>query len=161
MSIYVTHRSCTTLDFGQPPLIRLLVLVIQRLNLLLLFALRQLVGIRDLEELWRGFDEPFGLNGAYVVAVLARREYELVVDKPLWRAVEERRRWMNVDRRALDKRLISFLRILLRRVPEEARANGASNTVIIFARRQDVMLVAERRDVSDGSPPIKHEPTDP
>src|ERR1700761_8303839 len=93
-------------------------LVVERLDLLLALALTDLVRVCDSKELRCGLDEPFRLYRQDVVAVLTRGEYEFVVDAPFGRAVEERTRGMYVYGRALDERLVSLLRVLLRRVPE-------------------------------------------
>lgn len=45
------YRSSTPLNFGQSPFVRLLVLIEQRLDLLLLLAFTDLVGVSHLEEL--------------------------------------------------------------------------------------------------------------
>lgn len=69
-----TYRSSTPLDLGQSPLVWLLVLVEQRLDLLLLLALTDLVGVSHLEELGGDLHEPLRLDSSDVVTVLSSRE---------------------------------------------------------------------------------------
>ena len=76
----MTYRTCTPFDLGQPPLVGLLVLVIQRLNLLLLLPLADLGVVGHPEELRGHFSEPFRLDSSNVVAVLASGEDQLVIN---------------------------------------------------------------------------------
>lgn len=48
---------------------------------------------------------------------------------------------MNEHRRPLDQRLVPFLRVLLRGVPEVARTDGATDAVEVVAAADDVVLV--------------------
>lgn len=52
----LTYRACTSLDLGQSPFVGFLVFVVQRLDLLLLLAFTDLVGICNLEELGSNLD---------------------------------------------------------------------------------------------------------
>jgi len=66
-----TYRTCAPLDLRQPPFVWLLVFVEQRLDLLLLLALTDLVGVSNLEELRCNFNQPLGFYCCYVVAIFA------------------------------------------------------------------------------------------
>jgi hypothetical protein len=71
---------------------------------------------------WCDLDEPLRLDREYVVAVFARGDDDLVIDAPLGqlRPLEQRARWVDVNRRVLDERLVTPLpRILLDRVSEK------------------------------------------
>ena len=94
-------------------------LVVQWLNLLLFLPLTNLVRVSDFEELRGNIDEPLGLDCSYVMAILACREDEFMVDDPLGVPIEERRGRVDVHWCALDQRLVTFLWILLRGVSEE------------------------------------------
>ena len=107
-------------------------------------ALTDLVRVRDLEELRRNFDEPLGLDSSHVVAVLARRKDQLVVNAPFRVPVEERGRRVDVNGRALDERLVTLLRILLCRIPEVPRTDCAPDPVVVLASREDVVLISIR-----------------
>lgn len=84
------------------------------------------------------------------MTVLARCKHELMVDKPLGRAVEQRGRRVDVDGRALDERLVALLWVLLRGIAEEAGTDSASDAVEVLARGQDVMLVPESAEMNMG-----------
>lgn len=64
-------------------------LVVQRLNLLLLLTLADLVRVSYLEELGRDIHQPLRLDRGDVVTVLPRCKDEFVVDHPLGVAVEQ------------------------------------------------------------------------
>lgn len=120
-------------------------LIEQGFNLLLLLPLTDLVRVSHLEELRGDLNEPFWLDGSHVMAVLARRQDQFVVDTPFGVAIEQRGRWVDVHRCAFHKRLVAFLGILLRRVSEVARADCSADAVVVLARRDDVMLVSNTR----------------
>ena len=48
---------------------------------------------------------------------------------------------MDVDRRALNECLVTLLRVFLGGISEEARADRATDTVEILARRNNVVLI--------------------
>ena len=85
----VTYRTSTPFDLRQPPLIRLLILVVQRLDLLLFLPFTDLVCVCHLEELGCHFDKPLGFNGGDVMTVLASRKNQLVINAPLGISVEQ------------------------------------------------------------------------
>ena len=93
----------------------------QRLDSLRLLPLTQTALLAgNLEERRRRLDEPLGLDRGDVVHVLARRLDQTMVDDVLGRFAKQRRRRVQVDRRALDERLVAFGGILARGVAEEA-----------------------------------------
>ena len=53
---------------------------------------------------------------------------------------------MDIDGGAFDESLVALLGVLLGRVTEEARANCATNEVVVLARRQNVVLVPVPRE---------------
>ena len=116
-------------------------LVVQRLDLLLLLPLTDFVCIRDFEVLGRDINEPLRLDSCDIVAVLSRRQDQLMVDQPLGVAIEQCRGRVDIDGCTLNKRLVALLRIFLSGVSEEARADGSSNKIEVFAGRQNVMLI--------------------
>lgn len=63
-------------------------LVEQRLDPFLLLPFTDLVRIRNLEELRRNLDKPFGFDGSDSMAILPRREQKFVIDTPLGIPVE-------------------------------------------------------------------------
>jgi hypothetical protein len=69
------------------------------------------------------------------VAVLARRQDQLVVYQPFGIAVEQSRGRMDVYRGAFDEGLVAFLRVFLGRITEEARADGLADDVVVTASR--------------------------
>lgn len=83
-------RPSTSLDLRQPPLVRFLVLVEQRLDLLLPLPFADLVRISNLEELRRNLHQPLGLDSRHVMTVLSCRKHQFVVDNPLRVSVEQR-----------------------------------------------------------------------
>jgi len=138
------YRTCTSFDLGQPPLVGLLVLVVQRLNLLLLLPLTDFGVVGHPEELRSHFCKPFGLDGSDIVAVLASREDQLVVNQPFRRAIEQCRGWMDINRCAFDEGFVPFLRILFGGISEEARTNGLSNDVVVAPSGNNVVFISER-----------------
>ena len=157
----MTHRSGAPLDLRETPFIWFLVFVVQWLNLLLLLALADLVGISDLEELGRDFHEPFRFDGSHVMAILPCREHQLVVHHPFWIAIEKSRGWMNVDGGPFNKSLVTFLRILLCCIPEESRTYGSSHTIVVPTSREDIMFVPKKGMSGSCSMTEMHQPTDP
>ena len=49
---------------------------------------------------------------------------------------------MDVDGCTLDKRFVTFLRVLFSCISEEARADGFPNDIEVSPSRQDIVLVA-------------------
>lgn len=118
-------------------------LVEQRFNLFLPFPLADLVGIRNLEELWCHLHQPFRLDGRDVMTILPSCQNQLIVNQPLRISVEQRRGRVDIHRCPLSKRFISLLWIFLGRIPEEARAYRFTDPVIVSASGYDIMFVPE------------------
>lgn len=97
-------------------------LVVQRLDLLrvLAFPLTDLIRVSHPKELRCHLDEPLWFDSEDVMAVLTGGEYKFVIDEPFWCSIEQRACGVYVDRCTLDERLVTLLRILLRRMSEEA-----------------------------------------
>lgn len=49
---------------------------------------------------------------------------------------------MDVDRRALDKRFVAFLRVLFSRISEETGTDSFPNDIEVSPSRQNIVLVA-------------------
>ena len=81
------------------------------------------------------------------MTVFSGRENQFMVDEPFGRTVEESTRGVDVHRGAFDEGLVSLLRILLRCIAEEPRADGLAHGIVISPCRQDLMLVA--KNISD------------
>ena len=67
---------------ADPPCIRLLILVVQRFNLLLLLLLTQLGRVGVTEELGGKLNQPLGVNGCDLSHVFFGGEHQLMVDNP-------------------------------------------------------------------------------
>src|SRR5699024_6202653 len=100
------------------PCIRLLVLVVQRLETQLFLVLRQFDRVGEMEKAGRKLDQPTRVDGGGLAHVFLGGEHNLVVDNPLGLSVEQSRGWMNVGHSAVHQRAVTFLWVLLRSVSE-------------------------------------------
>jgi hypothetical protein len=94
-----------------------------------------LVCISYFKELRSHFDEPLRFYSSDVVAVLPSRQHQLVIYQPFRVSIEKGRGRMDIDRCALDERLVTFLRILFSCISEEARTDGFPNDVEVSPSR--------------------------
>ena len=78
----------------------------------------------------------------YLSHVLFCSHHQLVEDNPFWLILEQRTRRMNVHRLAVNTRSITFLRIALGCVAEEAGTNGALDTLHFTTTTHDFQLVS-------------------
>ncbi len=91
-----------------PPVVGVVVAVIQRLNALGALAPRQLVRVGALEEARRELDEPLGVDRAHLAHVLLAGQHQLVVDDPVRLPLEERAAGVNKHLRLLHHRLVAL-----------------------------------------------------
>jgi hypothetical protein len=127
---------------AQPPRVRWIVTIKQRLDLLLLLRLAQLRWVALLIIIWSQLDEPLGVDHEHVAHVLLGGEDQLVVDDPLWGLVEHGRGGMDEDRLPLHHGLVAVLRVLLGGVREEASGDTFTNFGEVFSGGDDVHSVA-------------------
>ncbi len=92
-------------------------------------------------DLRRHLGQPLGLYRGDVVHVLLRRQNEFMVYAPFRCAIEERRAGMKVYGSSLNQRLVTFRGVLLRRITEKSGADGHSNTIVIVATGDNIVLV--------------------
>jgi len=63
------------------------------------------------------------------------------VNRPVWLSIEQCTAWMNVDDLRVDQRPITFLRILLSRMTEEAAENRLLYSCCVLSTRDNIQLV--------------------
>ena len=92
----------STLSATEPPVVRWVIAVVQRLNLLAFLAPADTCWIAGSVEFGRELHQPLGLNGQTLMQVLLAGQHKAVVDEPLRLPIEQRAGRMHVDRLPLD-----------------------------------------------------------
>lgn len=133
---------------AKTPRVGLVVSIIQRLDPLLPFPLAHLGGVSTLVKPWRQLNKPFWIDHGHLPHVLLCRHHKLMIDDPVWLALEQCAARVDVHWLVFDQGSISFLGILPGGVEKESCSDGFPYLCEVFPSGDNIKFIsADKSDI--------------
>jgi len=133
---------------AQAPQVGFIVSIIQRLDPLLPFPLAHLGGVSTLVKPWRQLNKPFWIDHGHLPHVLLCRHHKLMIDDPVWLALEQCAARVDVHWLVFDQGSVSFLGILPGGVEKESCSDGFPYLCEVFPSGDNIKFISAQTRVT-------------